>query len=248
MSHAALARRFADFHDAPAGSFETGGLTFVATGTRAEAFRDLPDWDRWVRHVWFTKLGDAVVCSVDPDLALQVRNAYETAAWETLINPDAVVQAARPVDPDHPTVADAAWFQREILRYPARPPPRPPGVDAVERLAEGDPGADDYRHPEFDGGVFVRRAEDGTVVAHSGIKDHGDVQEIAVGTDPDHRRQGYGKAVVARAVAEILDREAVATYHPGPLSNYRSYALATSLGFEKVGEEMGLETDLHAGE
>lgn len=56
------------------------------------------------------------------------------------------------------------------------------------------------------------------------------------GTESTYRRQGLDRAVVSSAVTEILRREKIPVYWPDSLENFASYALAESLGLEKVAE------------
>lgn len=87
-------------------------------------------------------------------------------------------------------------------------------------------------------GTYAIFDQDNQIVSCAGIKDHGFINEIAVGTEPEHRKKGMGKAVVACAVADILSRDRIPVYVPDSLTNDGSYALARSLGFEKIGEMM----------
>ena len=65
----------------------------------------------------------------------------------------------------------------------------------------------------FDGGVFAILEND-RVASHAGIKDKGLIQEIAVGTEPEFQRRGFGKAVVAAAIRHILAQGKVVVYIP----------------------------------
>jgi RimJ/RimL family protein N-acetyltransferase len=241
--HDALARTYAQVLDCDPDAFEHSGPTVVATDERTTGFSDR---DRWIRHVWCVSLGESVVCSLAPVLGDACREPYTQEAWPSLTSGEAFERVRKPVDEAEVSFEDADWHQREILWYLDDEPPTPPMVEETEILQQGDPGADEHLRPGWEGGVFVFRADDGTIVSNAGIKgsgDAGDILEIAVGTEEGHRQQGYGKAVVARAMAEIRERGAVPTYVPNRLSNEASYALAESLGFEQVGEELFLETD-----
>jgi RimJ/RimL family protein N-acetyltransferase len=246
--HDALARTYAQVLDCDPDAFEQSGPTVVSTDERTTGFSDR---NRWIRHVWCVSIAEGVVCSVDPVLESPCSEPYSQDAWPSLTDGEAFERVRKPVDEAEASFEDAEWHQREILWYPDDEPPTPTMVEETEILQQGDPGADEHRRPGWEGGVFVLRADDGTIVSEAGIKeigDTGDILEIAVGTEEGHRQRGYGKAVVARAMAEIIDRGAVPTYVPNRLSNEASYALAESLGFENVGEELFLETDLGPSE
>jgi GNAT superfamily N-acetyltransferase len=96
------------------------------------------------------------------------------------------------------------------------------------------------RIPQFDGGVYVIRHDDGSIGAHAGIKNKGIIQEIAVATEPRFQRQGMGQAVVVHAIAAILAQGNV----PDTMSTIASYALAEALGFERVVEAVFWEYEL----
>jgi predicted GNAT family acetyltransferase len=68
--------------------------------------------------------------------------------------------------------------------------------------------------------------------------------EIAVGVEEGYRRQGFGKAVVAHAVARVLAAGKVPVYVPDELTNAASNAQARSLGFAKLGETLYWEEEL----
>lgn len=92
--------------------------------------------------------------------------------------------------------------------------------------------------------TYVVLDQNNRIISCAGIKDHGQINEIAVATGAAYRGQGMGKAVVKRAVADILSRDRLPVYVPDALTNQASYALATSCGFTKVGEMMLWEVEV----
>lgn len=123
----------------------------------------------------------------------------------------------------------------EILYYPYDAPPADDPKHRVCKLYREHPEYQKYSQ-EFSGGTYVICNPDNQIVSWAGIKDHGAINEIAVGTAPEHRKKGMGKAVVACAVVDILSHGRVPVYVPDAITNQGSYALARSLGFEKIGE------------
>ena len=229
--------------DVTVDAFDHPGPTFVATQRRSTGVGNL---DRWVRHIWIVSFGEGVVCSVSPALASSLRERYTWSPWPALTSGGALSRGRAPILESITELGHVNWHQREILWYPSDVPPTAPSLERVEPLEEGDPGFEKYLFPDWDGGVFVMRTDNGRIVSYAGIKDKGRIQEIAVGTDSEYRERGYGKAVVAAATAAILDSDGIPTYVPDRLSNVASYALAEALGFEKIGAELFLEAD-HRG-
>jgi GNAT superfamily N-acetyltransferase len=90
-----------------------------------------------------------------------------------------------------------------------------------------------------DGRHFVIAA-DGEIVSAAFVSDlHDGGGNIAVGTRPEHRRRGYGRAVVAAAASWCHERDTVPVYW-ADLANRPSIALAESLGFLRVAEEIAV--------
>lgn len=95
----------------------------------------------------------------------------------------------------------------------------------AERAAEGPEigewvNADDGRIPDwlrpFNGGVLATFDADDAYQAGVGLKRHNAIaREISVGTDPEHRGQGYATQLVAQAARRIIDEGGVPIYQHG---------------------------------
>ena len=78
--------------------------------------------------------------------------------------------------------------------------------------------------------------ENGEPVAYGGmtyVLDEGSVANIAV--HPDHRRKGYGRAVLSRMLSEAEQRGLELIFLEARESNLAALALYESMGFESVG-------------
>ena len=214
---------YARLLDVPVSVFSQPGFTLVETTQRNE-----PEWAGWVLPIWLFALGRTVVCSVSPSLAACAHEVLMTDAPSHLLTSAALTQAQRITN-------RWEWVQCELFYYPHEEPPRVATEHAIKALQPGDPEAD-RRLRTFDGGVLAIRDQMGQILSAAYIKNKGVLQEIAVGTSSDYRRQGLGKAVVAEAVQTILRNEKVPVYWPDSRENQASYALVQSLGFVKVAE------------
>jgi len=208
--------------------FGRPGFVLVET-----VLREQPEWANWILPLWLFKLQSTVICSVAPRYAARARAAF--AEWQppSLLTPEALAPARWVIDA--PPADTLEWVQAELLYYPHAEPPQQSETHHVEQLHAGAEGSERLLRT-FDGGIFAVRAPDGTLAAHAAIKNKGILRELAVGTDEPYRRTGMGKAVVSHAVAHIVGAGQVAVYWPDSLSNRASYALASSVGFEKVAE------------
>ncbi|MEZ4863544.1 MAG: GNAT family N-acetyltransferase [Caldilineaceae bacterium] len=240
---AQLQQGYAQMLDVSVERMRTPGLHVVVTPRR-----DQPEWANWVHPVWFFKLEETVVCSVSPVYATKAKAVLAAVKLASLLDTDLLTvmqqitaqqstrgqstteQSATAVHP-----AEMEWVQCELLYYPYASPPQLSSQHVVENLQPTDDNVRGLLRL-FDGGVYGIRAEDGTIAAHGCIKDKGLVHEIAVGTEVAYRQRGMGKAVVAAAVAQILERGKVPVYWPDSLQNLASYRLAYALGFQKAAE------------
>jgi|GEM_PF-6154793 len=202
--------------------FDRVGLTFVET-----TLREQPEWANSVLPIWLVKIKHAIVCSVAPAYAVAARTAFGAVPLSSLMEPGLVQRGS--------LAWPGTWIQREILYHPSGTAPPVDTTYNVEFLSAGSPAADALL-ATFDGGVYVIRDDQNNIVAHAGIKKKGIIHELAVHTQVSFHRQGLGKAVVAYAVAEIVSQGNVPVYIPDTPHNTASYALATTLGFEKAGE------------
>jgi hypothetical protein len=192
--------------------------------------RESPEWTNWVIPIWFLTVDASTVCSVSP--------AYRMVADKIIAQLPGYSLLSQELAPALAALGtNGGWTQREIFIYPSAIVPEVAHHSAVMHLRD-DHGPYASRFLKvFDGGVFAF-VERGQVVSHAGIKNKGALQEIAVGTLPEWQRRGLAKAAVAAAIHEILTHKRVAVYVPDELSNYGSYALAQSLGFEKFAETL----------
>jgi hypothetical protein len=221
-----LKQGYAHLLDVPAAALDSPGLTFVET-----ARRDQPEWANWLFPIWLFSIDSSLICSVASHYAKLAKGAFEPLPADALLRPETLALARTVIDDQ--AGEGLEWVRCELLFYPY---PRPPQLNfpyPVEKLRPiGDQAIELISN--FDGGVYGIRVENGFIAAHAGIKNKGLIQEIAVGTEPGYQRRGMGKAVVAYAVADILRQGKVPVYWPDSLENKASYALAASLGFQKV--------------
>ncbi len=211
-----------------ADTLDRPGVTFVEA-----PLRDQPEWANWVHPIWLFSIGSTLICSTSPEYSEQVKAAFHTLSSDQLLSTEALALARTVIS--EPARNGEEWVQCELLFYPSlkRPELRSPYL--IDKLQPTDERAKYFlRH--FDGGVYGIRVENNAIAAHVGIKNKGLLQEIAVGTEPDYQRRGMGKAVVTYAVTDILKQGKVPVYWPDTPQNTASYALAHSLGFQKVAE------------
>lgn len=131
-----------------------------------------------------------------------------------------LVHGPRGVD-DRLSPAYVATWRRDYLKlelsHPQRLPPSDPtvtvlgpdDVEDLEALYGLDPIAGDFFHAGLlASGHYAGRWHDGVLVASAGVhvvdRDHGVAAIANVTTHPDHRRHGYGTAVVATLVRRLL--------------------------------------------
>jgi GNAT superfamily N-acetyltransferase len=220
---AKLKHGYASLLGAPAAAFDQPGFRLEVLEARSQVA-----WGDWLQPIWAVSLFSTTLCTVAPMYAAQTASIFGALAAPSLLSPNLL-------DTLQGCFGPAGWQPLEILVYPSVSILLEPTTRAVTRL---DPLHPEYKKysTEFSGGTYAVLNGEGRILAWAGIKDHGSINEIAVGTDPQHRRQGLGKAVLSWAVAEILARGRVPVYVPDALDNAASYALARSLGFEKIGE------------
>jgi len=214
---------YAHLLDVPIAAFEQTGFVLYKTEKRNE-----PEWASWIQMIWFFSIDTVLVCSVAPEYAKQAETIFEKCRSHPLLSETWLAQAQSITDGQE-------WVQCELFYYPTQNPPLPMSQYTVERLRPGEPEADRLLR-NFDGGVYVISDANGKLASHAAVKKKGLLREIAVGTQPEYRQQGMGRAVVAYAVQEILAQGYVPTYWPDSLHNKASYALAYSVGFVKIAE------------
>ncbi|MEZ4733665.1 MAG: GNAT family N-acetyltransferase [Caldilineaceae bacterium] len=223
-----LKQGYARLLDVNVDRLATPGIHVVVTGRREQ-----PEWANWVHPIWFFQMANTVIGSVAPAYAAAAQQITAHLTPDTLLCSEMVALAHSSTEALGP--ADLEWVQCELLYYPSPQPPTRSSGYTVEKLQPTDEHSR-YFLRNFDGGGYGIRATDGTIAAHACIKNKGLLYEIAVGTEAAYRRRGMGKAVVAAAVAHILQQGKVPVYWPDSLNNIASYQLAYSLGFQKVAE------------
>ncbi len=211
-------------------AFYTPGFFLEVIERRAEVA-----WENWLQPIWLVRLGETTVCTLAPTYARLAEKVFGSWNGRSLLSPELYREAQK-------CFGALGWQPLEILYYPgAEISPQGMSQRAV-RLEKDHPAYDEFSRA-FSGSTYVVLNENRHVLSWAGIKDHGWINEIAVGTEVGHRRKGLGKAVVAQAVADILSRGRVPVYVPDALTNAGSYALAYSLGFQKAGEMLLWEVE-----
>jgi GNAT superfamily N-acetyltransferase len=202
----------------------TASLVVVGSSHRSE-----PGWDGQVRPVAGVESPDGVVVSVPPP-----------AAAATI-----ALGAERGLDGLAAVIGDlvgvrGATLRRGVFRYCRRL------VTVASPIGEwvptGDPRVPAWLSP-FNGEVLIAFDDKGRYAAGVGRKRHDDyAQEIAVATEPAHRRRGLAASLVAQASARIFEEGAVATYLHRR-DNEASAAVAAAAGFPDLGwQVLGMPT------
>lgn len=208
----------------PATVFDAPGLVFEILEKRSSVA-----WGgNWFQPIWVVSLFQTTVCTVASEHAQQAKKVFEALQYQSLLSLELLTEVQNCFAPN-------GWQQLEILYYPSVSLSEDDPKHQVSKLYREHPEYPKYSQ-EFSGGTYVIFDQSNEIISWAGIKDHGAINEIAVGTIPEHRKKGMGKAVVACAVDDILLRGHVPVYVPDAVTNHGSYALAKSLGFEKIGE------------
>ena len=186
--------------------------------------RGRPGWDGRVRPVQGILGPEGNVLAVSPRFAWLFRGIDAEELILGLRASDARSRISRqlgvPVD-----------VGLAILRWPEQPPPLPePG----EWIPFSDPRLPGWLAP-FNGNVLAAFDETGAFVAGVGLKHHDEwAQEIAVGTDPQHRGRGYARRLVAQAARDIIASGGVPLYRH-EAGNAASERVADATGFPDRG-------------
>lgn len=185
------------------------------------AQRTKPGWDEAIRPVLGIETLQGTVLSVPPRLGDTIRGlAAEANNDLDLVGAQLSTLLERP-----------GWrFGRGFYRWTTRPTP---GEDRGHWL-----DASDQRLPtwlrRFSGPVLVALVDD-EVVCAVGIKRHNHWgHELAVRTDPSHRRTGLGAALVAQAGRQVLEHGAIPIYVHAD-DNVGSACTAQAAGFDDIG-------------
>ncbi len=194
----------------------------VGSSTRIE-----PGWDGVVRPVNGVATPDGAVVSVPPAAAERV--AAAAAELEDAGEPEPLAALGRRLPhlldlPDH-------RYGTGIFRWSTEPTD---SDDPGTWLPRDDPRVVPWLHP-FNGDVLVALADDGTVAAGVGRKQHDrHGHELAVVTEEAHRGQGLARRLVTQAARRVLDDGAVPVYLHDP-ANVASARTADASGFPDVG-------------
>lgn len=194
----------------------------VASRRRTE-----PGWDGAVRALNGVSTPDGAVVSVPPGAAAQVVAAVdelESAGVDDVL----AALGQRLADLlDLP----GARFGAGVFRWSTTPTASDdPGI----WLPRDDPRVPPWLRP-FNGDVLVALADDGTVAAGVGRKQHDQHgHELAVVTEDAHRGQGLARRLVAQAARRVLDDGAVPVYLHAE-DNAASARTADASGFPDVG-------------
>lgn len=188
--------------------------------------RQLPGWDGATYPVVGVSDGTAMVLSVPPPVARQLR---QTDPGDR----DPVVVLARALGRPADVAAQATW-SRLVFRWTTRPAvSRDLGVCATTDHLDVPP----WLRP-FNGDVLVALDTDGTVAAGVGRKQHTPYgHEIAVVTEPDYRGRGLARALVGQMARRILAERAVPLYIHAP-DNHASARVADGAGFPDRGWQL----------
>ncbi len=163
----------------------------------------------------------------------------QTPSGTVLSVPPATVEAVRALGDDLDSIAAGlagavglpGWrFVTGVFRWSDAPAPTDhPGT----WVSPDDPRIPEWLRP-FNAEVLVAFTDDG-VAAGVGRKVHDRWgQELAVVTEPAHRRQGWAARLVAQAAHRVLDAGAVPTYLHSP-NNAASARTADAAGFPDRG-------------
>lgn len=200
------------------------GTIFVSTPVRS-----LPEWANWVHPIWFFALDDTLICSVAPHFDEEAKTILASIQGNSLLDSKAREVAGFTYQ------TGVEWVQCELFCYLSDQPPAISSSHKVEDVKPDDPNAQ-HLFRNFDGGVYAIRNSEGQIVSQAAVKNKGIINEIAVGTQPNYRRQGMGATVVAYAVQQILAKGRIPTYWPDRLDNVGSYAIAQAVGFQKIAD------------
>lgn len=196
-------------------------LQVVGSDRRTE-----PGWDGVVRALNGVSTPDGTVVSVPPAFADRVA----AVARELGGDADGLLGALGEQIGGLLELPDHA-FGVGVFRWSTSPTASDdPGV----WLPRDDPRVSEWLRP-FNGDVLVALADDGTVAAGVGRKQHDrHGHELAVVTEEAHRGQGLARCLVTQAARRVLDDGAVPVYLHDP-TNVASARTADASGFPDVG-------------
>lgn len=186
-----------------------------------------PGWDDAVRALNGVATPDGAVVSVPPTAEDRVVAVVEELAA------DGVEDALAALGERLPDLLDlpGARYGAGVFRWSTEPAA---SDDPGTWLPRSDPRVPEWQHP-FNGDVLVALADDGSVAAGVGRKQHDPHgHELAVVTEEAHRGRGYARRLVTQAARRVLADGAVPVYLHAE-SNVASARTADASGFPEVG-------------
>ncbi len=199
----------------------------------ATSVRDEPGWDGKVRPIQGVTGPEGTVLAVSPSVA----RLFAGVDLETLFHDAGLPDAHARLQA---TLGIPVSFGMPTFRWGELAEDHPEIGEWVE--------VDDARIPDwlrlFNGGVLATFDDQGSYQAGVGLKRHNDIaREISVGTDPEHRGQGYATQLVAQAAHTIIVEGGVPIYqHSG--GNDASGRVADLAGIPDRGWHM---LEIHPG-
>lgn len=189
--------------------------------------RTEPGWDGAVRPLNVVSAPEGAVVSVPPSAVERVAAAVDRLEAAGVADVLAALGARLPELLDRPGQRVGSG----VFRWSTAPPP---SDDPGTWLPRDDPRVPEWLRP-FNGDVLVALADDGTLAAGVGRKQHdGHGHELAVVTQEGHRGRGLARRLVTQAARRVLDDGAVPVYLHDP-TNVASARTADASGFPDVG-------------
>lgn len=197
------------------------------------SLQDQPGWDGKVRPIQGVTGPEGSVLAVSPRYADLFANAniedvfIDAASFDSHARLE--VRFGGPVS-----------FGLPIFRWSERAADLP---EIGEWVDVDDPRLPAWLRP-FNGGVLAAFDTNDSYMAGIGLKRHNDLaREISVGTEPEHRGQGYATQLVAQAARRIIAEGGVPIYQHGG-ANEASARAAIAAGFPDRGWHM---LEIHPG-
>ncbi len=196
--------------------------------------RERPGWDGKVRPIQGVTGPEGAVLSVAPAFGRLFDGVDLDALFQSAAQPDAHerlrAMLGAPVSFGMPAFR---WSEAAA-----------DGPDIGEWVDIDDPRIPGWLRP-FNGGVLATFDAADEYMAGVGLKRHNDIaREISVGTDPEHRGQGYATQLVAQAARRIIAEGEVPIYQHGG-ENDASGRVADLAGIPDRGWRM---LEIHPGD
>lgn len=203
------------------GAWPDRAAVIVATSP----YRDRPGWDGQLRPFVGVSSPTTTVYSVAERLYEPIRDLVDREGLEEFEGLESQI-AEVAGGPGSALRRGVFRFHRRLVSHESR----------GEWHDPQDPVVPDWLRP-FNAKVLVAFDEARHYAAGVGCKRHDEfAYELAITTDPDHRRRGYGRELVAQASEYVYLAGGVATYMHRR-DNFGSAAVADSAGFPDHGWE-----------